>query len=159
TISLNRASYWPRTLGYLRHPEEPAHHTTHTSSLTRACAGLEGCGLGRWGSIWCGTSEAVALRGSPGRKRPGEHLRVTEKRTGTERQFPGKINQKNIFENRVFPPIAPFARRAVAGAAPAPAALAQQAPVVHHDLVVTLDPANHRLKARDRIRIPGALVT
>src|SRR5262245_48517868 len=34
-----------------------------------------------------------------------------------------------------------------------------QSPVVHHDLVVTLDPANHRLKVRDRIRIPGALVT
>src|ERR1700681_4269833 len=34
-----------------------------------------------------------------------------------------------------------------------------QSPVIHHDLVVTLDPANHRLKGRDRIRIPGALVT
>ena len=34
-----------------------------------------------------------------------------------------------------------------------------QSPVVHHDLVVTLDPANHRLKVRDRIRVPGALVT
>lgn len=34
-----------------------------------------------------------------------------------------------------------------------------QSPVIHHDLVVTLDPANHRLKVRDRIRIPGALVT
>ena len=31
--------------------------------------------------------------------------------------------------------------------------------MIHHDLVVTLDPANHRLKVRDRIRIPGALVT
>ena len=41
------------------------------------------------------------------------------------------------------------------------AALAQpsQSPVIHHDLVVTLDPANHRLKVRDRIRIPGAFVT
>jgi aminopeptidase N len=34
-----------------------------------------------------------------------------------------------------------------------------QSPVIHHDLVVTLDPSNHRLKVRDRIRIPGALVT
>jgi len=34
-----------------------------------------------------------------------------------------------------------------------------QSPTIHHDLVVTLDPANHRLKVRDRIRIPGALVT
>src|SRR5882762_8056623 len=42
-----------------------------------------------------------------------------------------------------------------------PGAPAQQSqsPVIHHDLVVTLDPANHRLKVRDRIRIPGALVT
>src|SRR5215467_12712889 len=32
-------------------------------------------------------------------------------------------------------------------------------PVVHHDLVVSLDPANHGLKVRDRIRIPGAFVT
>jgi hypothetical protein len=32
-------------------------------------------------------------------------------------------------------------------------------PVIHHDLVVTLDPASHRLRVRDRIRIPGALVT
>src|SRR6266545_608536 len=46
-------------------------------------------------------------------------------------------------------------------AAVAPAASAQPSPspVVHHDLVVTLDPANHRLKVRDRIRIPGAFVT
>ena len=46
-------------------------------------------------------------------------------------------------------------------AAVSPAAIAQQSqsPVIHHDLVVTLDPANHRLKVRDRIRIPGALVT
>jgi aminopeptidase N len=34
-----------------------------------------------------------------------------------------------------------------------------QSPVIHHDLVVTLDPANHRLKVRDRIRIPGAFVS
>jgi hypothetical protein len=34
-----------------------------------------------------------------------------------------------------------------------------QGPVVHHDLAVTLDPAGHRLNVRDRIRIPGALVT
>jgi aminopeptidase N len=32
-------------------------------------------------------------------------------------------------------------------------------PVIHHDLAVTLDPANHRLKVRDRIRVPGELVT
>src|SRR6516162_6060686 len=44
---------------------------------------------------------------------------------------------------------------AVAG----PAAAAERPPVVHHDLAVTLDPANHRLKVHDRIRIPGALVT
>ena len=46
-------------------------------------------------------------------------------------------------------------------AAVPPGASAQppQSPVVHHDLVVTLDPANHRLKVRDRIRIPGAFVT
>src|SRR6266849_1640686 len=46
---------------------------------------------------------------------------------------------------------------AVAG--PAASAEPSQSPVIHHDLVVTLDPANHRLKVRDRIRIPGALVT
>ena len=34
-----------------------------------------------------------------------------------------------------------------------------QGPVVHHDLAVTVDPASHHLKVRDRIRIPGALVT
>ena len=44
---------------------------------------------------------------------------------------------------------------AVAG----PAASAEQSPVVHHDLAVTLDPGTHRLKVRDHIRIPGALVT
>src|SRR2546430_16428018 len=39
---------------------------------------------------------------------------------------------------------------------PAAYAQAPQSTVVHHDLVVTLDPANHRLKVRDRIRIPAA---
>ena len=50
---------------------------------------------------------------------------------------------------------------AVYCAAVGPGASAQpsQSPVIHHDLVVTLDPANHRLKVRDRIRIPGAFVT
>src|SRR6266700_2596109 len=42
---------------------------------------------------------------------------------------------------------------------PAASAEPSQSPVIHHDLVVTLDPANHRLKVRDRIRIPGAFVT
>ena len=42
---------------------------------------------------------------------------------------------------------------------PAASAELSQGPVVHHDLVVTLDPPNHRLKVRDRIRVPGALVT
>jgi aminopeptidase N len=46
---------------------------------------------------------------------------------------------------------------AVAG--PAAPAEPSQSPVVHHDLAVTLDPANHRLRVRDRIRIPGAFVT
>src|ERR1700730_5348951 len=46
---------------------------------------------------------------------------------------------------------------AVAG--PAVAAEPSQGPVIHHDLVVALDPADHRLKVRDRIRIPGAVVT
>jgi hypothetical protein len=45
----------------------------------------------------------------------------------------------------------------VVAAATSPAVLAQPAPVVHHDLVVTLDPPNHRLKVRDRIRIPAAV--
>ena len=46
-------------------------------------------------------------------------------------------------------------------AALGPEAYAQtpQSPVVHHDLVVTLDPPNHRLKVRDRIRIPGGIAT
>src|SRR5881397_995437 len=50
----------------------------------------------------------------------------------------------------------------VAWCAPAgPAAYAQtpQSPVVHHELTVTLDPPNHRLKVRDRIRIPAAVAT
>src|SRR5580704_2301681 len=46
-----------------------------------------------------------------------------------------------------------------AGAGPARSAERSQGPVVHHDLVVTLDPANHRIKVRDRVRIPGAFVT
>src|SRR5207245_402564 len=74
----NRASNWPRTLSYLRHPEVPAHHTTHTSRLTRACAGPRRMRPRKSDSFWCSTNWAVALRGSPGRKRPGEHLRVTE---------------------------------------------------------------------------------
>jgi aminopeptidase N len=41
----------------------------------------------------------------------------------------------------------------------AASAQSSQSPVVHHDLAVMLDPATHRLKVRDRIRIPGALVT
>jgi aminopeptidase N len=42
---------------------------------------------------------------------------------------------------------------------PAAAATPSSSPVIHHDLAVTLDPTNHHLKVRDRIRIPGALVT
>jgi hypothetical protein len=34
-----------------------------------------------------------------------------------------------------------------------------QKPLVHHDLAVTLDPAGHRLEVRDRIHVPGALVS
>jgi len=45
----------------------------------------------------------------------------------------------------------------VVAAATGPAVLAQPAPVVHHDIVAMIDPANHRLKVRDRIRIPGAV--
>src|SRR5499427_6088768 len=45
------------------------------------------------------------------------------------------------------------------GIDPAASAERSQSPVVHHDLVVSLDPANHGLKVRDRFRIPGALVT
>src|SRR5579871_120661 len=44
-------------------------------------------------------------------------------------------------------------------AVPSAAAELSQGPVVHHDLVVTLDPANHRLKVHDRIRVPAAFVT
>src|SRR5262247_1038857 len=47
----------------------------------------------------------------------------------------------------------------VCALAAAASAQPSQRPVVHHDLVVTLDPANYRLKVRDRIRIPGAFVT
>ena len=43
--------------------------------------------------------------------------------------------------------------------APAASAELPQGPVIHHDLVVTLDPPSHRLKVHDRIRVPGALVT
>ena len=42
-----------------------------------------------------------------------------------------------------------------AAVGPAVYAQAPQSTVVHHDLVVTLDPSNHRLKVRDRIRIPA----
>jgi aminopeptidase N len=45
----------------------------------------------------------------------------------------------------------------VVAAATSPVALTQPAPVVHHDIAVTLDPPNHRLKVRDRIRIPAAV--
>ncbi len=38
-------------------------------------------------------------------------------------------------------------------------AAAEPPPVVHHDLSVALDPAGHRLKVHDRVRIPGPLVT
>src|SRR5579859_6659421 len=60
----------------------------------------------------------------------------------------------------------PFARMLVcvmaAGCAvvpPARSAEQSPSPVVHHDLAVTVDPATHRLKVRDRIRVPGVLVT
>ena len=48
---------------------------------------------------------------------------------------------------------------AVFSAATTPAASAEQGPTVNHSLAVTLDPAHHYLKVRDRIRIPGAFVT
>jgi hypothetical protein len=48
---------------------------------------------------------------------------------------------------------------ACAAAGPAAAAESSAHPLVHHDLAVALDPASHRLAVRDRIRIPGALVT
>jgi aminopeptidase N len=44
-----------------------------------------------------------------------------------------------------------------AAVGPAVHAQTPQSTVVHHDLVVTLDPPNHRLKVRDRIRIPAAV--
>jgi len=44
-------------------------------------------------------------------------------------------------------------------ALPAASAELSQSPMIHHDLIVTLDPANHYLKVRDRIRVPGTLVT
>src|SRR2546425_4070557 len=53
----------------------------------------------------------------------------------------------------------PFLAVFCAVVGPAASAEPSQSPVIHHDLVVTLDPANHRLKVRDRIRIPGAFVT
>src|SRR3954465_14501685 len=34
-----------------------------------------------------------------------------------------------------------------------------KSPVIHHDLSVVVDPTAHRLTVRDRIAIPGALVT
>src|SRR5262249_31043111 len=40
-----------------------------------------------------------------------------------------------------------------------PAASAEQSPPVHHDLVATVDPASHHVAIRDRVRVPGALVT
>src|SRR5262249_28564185 len=40
-----------------------------------------------------------------------------------------------------------------------PAASAEPSPLIHHDLVVALDPANHHVAVRDRIHIPSALVT
>src|SRR5258708_11861943 len=44
-------------------------------------------------------------------------------------------------------------------AAVGPAASAERtaSPVIHHDLSVTLDPTNHHLTVRDRIRVPGEL--
>jgi hypothetical protein len=36
-----------------------------------------------------GIAMAVALRGSPGQRRPGERLRVTEKLRGTRQMFVG----------------------------------------------------------------------
>src|ERR1700730_3146146 len=55
--------------------------------------------------------------------------------------------------------IFPLAPAFCAAAGPAATAELSQSPAIHHDLVVTLDPADHRLKVRDRIRIPGAFVT
>jgi aminopeptidase N len=44
-------------------------------------------------------------------------------------------------------------------AAPAAAVEPMPGPVVHHDLAVSFDPTSHRLKVRDHIHVPGALVT
>lgn len=48
---------------------------------------------------------------------------------------------------------------AVCGVGPAAPAEPPPSPLIHHDLAVTLDPASHRLAVRDRLRVPGALVT
>jgi hypothetical protein len=45
-----------------------------------------------------------------------------------------------------------------AATGPAASADPRASLVVHHDLAVTVDPTAHRLKVRDRIRIPSALV-
>jgi peptidase M28-like protein/peptidase M1-like protein/PDZ domain-containing protein len=55
--------------------------------------------------------------------------------------------------------LASFLTALCAAASPVAAADPLPSPVVHHDLAVTVDPAGHRLRVRDRIRIPGALVT
>jgi aminopeptidase N len=54
-----------------------------------------------------------------------------------------------------IPVAAVFCALAVSAASAQPS----QRTVVHHDLAVALDPGTHRLKVRDRIRIPGAIVT
>src|SRR5215475_13439898 len=55
--------------------------------------------------------------------------------------------------------LAPFLTMWCAFAGAVASAAPSQGPVIHHDLIVTLDPVNHRLKVRDRIRVPAALVT
>src|SRR5262249_14561351 len=55
--------------------------------------------------------------------------------------------------------LAPFLTMCCAFAGAVASAAQSQGPVIHHDLTVTLDPATHRLKVRDRIRVPAALVT
>lgn len=40
----------------------------------------------------------------------------------------------------------------------APAPAARPTAVIHHDLAVTVDPATHHVRVRDRVRIPGVLV-
>src|SRR5215813_12052510 len=55
--------------------------------------------------------------------------------------------------------LAPFLTMCVAFAGAVASAAPSHGPVVHHDRIVTLNPANHRLKVRDRIRVPAALVT